>query len=52
MLSRLCFVPFICYTLQEDAEKDSLASEMATRVLLSSSEAEDEIRTVQTDLQL
>ncbi|RXN24367.1 general transcription factor II-I repeat domain-containing 2A-like protein [Labeo rohita] len=43
---------FMCYPFQEDAEVISLASKIATLFHLNSSGVEDEILTLQTDIQL
>ena len=43
---------FICYPFQEDTEVDSLTSKIATLFHLYSSGVEDEILTLQADIQL
>ncbi|KAK1903952.1 General transcription factor II-I repeat domain containing protein 2A [Dissostichus eleginoides] len=43
---------FMCYPFQEDVEVDSLASKIATPFHLNSSGVEDEILTLQADIQL
>ena len=43
---------FMCYPFQEDAEVDSLASKMITLFHLNSDKVEEEILTLQTDIQL
>ena len=43
---------FMCYSFAEDAEVDSLASKIATLFHLSSSGMEDEIMTLQADIEL
>ncbi|XP_014773229.1 uncharacterized protein LOC106871341 [Octopus bimaculoides] len=43
---------FMCYLFQEDAEVDPLASKIATLFHLNSSGVEDEILTLQADIQL
>ena len=43
---------FMCYPFQEDVEVDSLASKIATLFHLNSSGVEDEMLTLQADIQL
>ena len=42
----------MCYPFREDGEVDSFASKIATLFYLNSSEVEDEILTLQADIQL
>jgi len=54
-LSRLCFSGarrFMCYPFQEHIEVDSLASNISTLFHLNSSGVEDEMLTLQADIQL
>ncbi|XP_061820631.1 general transcription factor II-I repeat domain-containing protein 2-like [Nerophis lumbriciformis] len=46
------FATFMCYPFREDAEVDSLASQIATLFHLNSSGVEDEILTLQADIEL